>query len=213
MSDAPAHISLLDDGYSREVRSLLYHAYRHEPTFAYLFDAQRRGYERRLRVMVREWVRQHFYLQLPAIGVLVDDRLVGAALIVPPQRRLGVADSWAWRLRMLLGAGRRCTRRYLEYQAALAACMPSQQVHVLPLLGVHPQFQGRHYGEQLLQAVHDWCADDPDTQGVILDTGNVHYLAFYERQGYQEIGQVAIGPIRERVFFHPNPLSSNPAIA
>ncbi|MBC3421414.1 MULTISPECIES: GNAT family N-acetyltransferase [unclassified Pseudomonas] len=213
MSDAPAHISLLDDGYSREVRSLLYHAYRHEPTFAYLFDAQRRGYERRLRVMVREWVRQHFYLQLPAIGVLVDDRLVGAALIVPPQRRLGVADSWAWRLRMLLGAGRRCTRRYLEYQAALAACMPSQQVHVLPLLGVHPQFQGRHYGEQLLQAVHDWCADDPDTQGVILDTGNVHYLAFYERQGYQEIGEVAIGPIRERVFFHPNPLSSNPAIA
>lgn len=213
MSDAPAHISLLDDGYSREVRSLLYHAYRHEPTFAYLFDAQRRGYERRLRVMVREWVRQHFYLQLPAIGVLVDDRLVGAALIVPPQRRLGVADSWAWRLRMLLGAGRRCTRRYLEYQAALAACMPSQQVHMLPLLGVHPQFQGRHYGEQLLQAVHDWCADDPDTQGVILDTGNVHYLAFYERQGYQEIGEVAIGPIRERVFFHPNPLSSNPAIA
>lgn len=213
MSDAPAHISLLDDGYSREVRSLLYHAYRHEPTFAYLFDAQRRGYERRLRAMVREWVRQHFYLQLPAIGVLVDDRLVGAALIVPPQRRLGVADSWAWRLRMLLGTGRRCTRRYLEYQAALTACLPSQQVHVLPLLGVHPQFQGQHYGEQLLQAVHDWCADDPDTQGVILDTGNAHYLAFYERQGYQEIGEVAVGPIRERVFFHPNPLSSNPPIA
>jgi hypothetical protein len=74
-------------------------------------------------VLVREWVRQHFYLQLPAIGLLVDDRLIALALIVPPQRRLGVADSWAWRLRMMLGTGLRCTRRYLDYQAALAvAC-------------------------------------------------------------------------------------------
>lgn len=206
-------ICLLDDGYSREVRSLLYHAYRHEPTFAYLFEGQRAGYERRLRVMIREWVRQHFSLQLPAVGVLVEDRLVGVALIVPPLRRLGVADSWLWRLRMILGTGLRCTRRYLDYQAALASCLPSEQVHVLPLLGVHPQFQGQLYGEQLLQAVHDWCAEDTETQGVVLDTGNAHYLAFYERQGYQEIGEIAVGPIRERVFFHPKPLSSKSAIA
>ncbi|MDR6712927.1 GNAT superfamily N-acetyltransferase [Pseudomonas hunanensis] len=212
-SPAAATTCLLDAGYRREVRSLLYQAYRHEPTFAYLFEAQRPGYERRLRVMVREWVRQHFALQLPAIGVMVDDRLVGVALIVPPLRRLGVADSWLWRLRMILGTGLRCTRRYLDYQAALAGCLPSDQVHVLPLLGVHPQYQGQQYGEQLLQAVHDWCADDPGTQGVVLDTGNAHYLAFYERQGYQEIGEIALGPIRERVFFHPNPLSSKPVIA
>lgn len=86
---APARVCLLDDGYSREARSLLYNAYRHEPTFAYIFEAQRPGYERRLRVMVREWVRQHFYLQLPAIGLLVEDRLIALALIVPPQRSAG----------------------------------------------------------------------------------------------------------------------------
>lgn len=124
---APAQVCLLDDGYSREARSLLYNAYRHEPTFAYIFEAQRPGYERRLRVMVREWVRQHFYLQLPAIGLLVDDRLIAMALIVPPVRRLGVADSWAWRLRMILGTGLRCTRRYMDYQAALATCLPAHR--------------------------------------------------------------------------------------
>ncbi|MFJ4345261.1 GNAT family N-acetyltransferase [Pseudomonas sp. NPDC089401] len=210
---AQARICTLDDGYSREARSLLYNAYRHDPTFAYIFEAQRPGYERRLRVMVREWVRQHFYLQLPAVGLLLEDRLIALALIVPPQRRLGVADSWAWRLRMLLGTGQRCTRRYLEYQAALVGCLPPGQVHMLPLLGVHPQFRGQHYGEQLLQAVHDWCAEDPNTQGVVLDSGNAHYLAFYQRQGYLEIGEVAVGPIRERVFFHPNPLSSTTSFA
>lgn len=204
---APARICLLDEGYAREARSLLYHAYRHEPTYAWLFESQRPGYERRLRVLIREWLRQHFYLQLPAIGLLVEDRLVGLALIVPPLRRLGVADSWAWRLRMILGTGLGCTRRYLDYLAALASVVPSGPVHRLPLLGVHPQFQGQHYGEQLLQAVHDWCADDPGTQGVVLDTGNAHYLGFYQRQGYQEIGEIAIGPVRERIFFHPNPLS------
>ncbi|MCI0913838.1 GNAT family N-acetyltransferase [Pseudomonas putida] len=205
---AQARVCTLDDGYSREARSLLYNAYLNEPTFAYIFEAQRPGYERRLRVMVREWVRQHFYLQLPAIGLLLDDRLIALALIVPPQRRLGVADSWAWRLRMLLGTGQRCTRRYMEYQAALVGCLPTPQVHMLPLLGVHPAFRGQHYGEQLLQAVHDWCAEDPNTQGVVLDSGNEHYLPFYERQGYQEIGEVAVGPIRERVFFHPCPVPS-----
>ncbi|QXH49383.1 GNAT family N-acetyltransferase [Pseudomonas fakonensis] len=209
MPDAPACICQLDEGYAREARSLLFHAYRHDPTYAWLFDAQRPGYERRLRVVIREWLRQHFYLQLPAIGVLVEDRLAGVALIAPPLRRLGVADSWAWRLRMVLGTGLRCTRRYLDYQAALASCLPGGQVHVLPLLGVHPQFQGRHLGEQLLQAVHDWCGEIPGTQGVVLDTGNEHYLAFYRRLGYEEIGEVAIGPVRERILFYPNTLSSS----
>lgn len=204
----PATVCQLDDGFSREARSLLYNAYRHEPTFAYLFEAQRPGYERRLRTLMREWVRQHFYLRLPAIGLLVDDRLIAVALIVPPHRRLGVADSWAWRLRMMLGAGLRCTRRYMDYQAALASCLPSEEVHVLPLLGVHPQFQGRQYGAQLLRAVHAWCAEDPNAQGVVLDTGNEHYLGFYQRQGYEEVGEIAVGPIRDRVFFYPSPTPS-----
>lgn len=202
---APAEVRLLDSGYSREARSLLYHAYRHEPTYGYLFEAERTGFDQRVRALVRERVRQHFYQELPAIGLLVDDRLIGIALISPPVRRLGVTDSWAWRMRMVLSAGFRCTRRYLDYRAALMACLPGDAVHVLPLLGIHPQFQGKHYGEQLLTAVHDWCAEDENSHGVVLDTGNEHYLAFYQRQGYQEIGEIAVGPIREHVFFHPGP--------
>ena len=155
-STAIADIHMLDSGYSREARSLLYQAYRHEPTFSYLFEAERPGYEQRVRATVRELVKQHFFQELPAIGLLVNDRLIGIALIAPPQRRLGVTESWAWRLRMVLSTGFRCTRRYLEYHDAVAACVPNDSVHVLPLLGVHPQFQGKHFGEQLLQAVHNW---------------------------------------------------------
>jgi GNAT superfamily N-acetyltransferase len=93
----------------------------------------------------------------------------------------------------------------LDYHQAVLACLPSESVHVLPLLGIHPQFQGKHFGEQLLCAVHNWCAEDPHSSGVVLDTGNSRYLEFYKRQGYEEIGEVAIGPVLEHVFFHANP--------
>jgi GNAT superfamily N-acetyltransferase len=154
---------------------------------------------------VRELVNQHFLQQQPALGLLLDDRLIAVALIAPPQRRLDITESWAWRARMLLTAGFRCTRRYLDYHAAVLACLPAGAVHLLPLLGVHPQFQGQHYGEQLLQAVHEWCAEDETSQGLVIDTGNPRYLNFYQRQGYEEIGQIAVGPVVEHIFFHPSP--------
>jgi len=205
MPNSPAEIRMLDGGYAREARSLLYHAYRHDPTFAYLFEAERPGYDQRVRATVRELVQQHFNEELPAIGLLIDDRLIGMALIAPPQRRLDITESWGWRMRMLLTAGFRCTKRYLEYHDAVLACLPPGPYHVLPLLGIHPEFQGQHRGEQLLEALHNWCAEDSSSQGVVLDTGNARYLDFYQRQGYQEIGEVAVGPIIEHVFFHPNP--------
>ena len=167
--------------------------------------ADRPGYDQRVRATVRELVQQHFAEELPAIGLLIDDRLIGMALIAPPQRRMDITESWAWRMRMLLSTGFRCTKRYLEYHEAVITSLPPGPYHVLPLLGVHPQYQGQQLGEQLLEALHNWCAEDASSQGVVLDTGNPHYLAFYQRQGYEEIGQVAIGPIIEHVFYHPNP--------
>jgi GNAT superfamily N-acetyltransferase len=205
MPNRIAQVRLLDGGYAREARSLLYHAYRHDPTFAYLFEVERPGYDQRVRATVRELVQQHFSEDLPALGLMIDDRLIGMALIAPPQRRMDITESWAWRMRMLLTTGFRCTKRYLEYHNAVIACLPPGPYHVLPLLGVHPELQGQHYGEQLLEALHNWCAEDASSQGVVLDTGNEHYLSFYQRQGYEEIGVVAVGPVVEHVFFHPNP--------
>jgi len=201
----PAEVRMLDSGYAREARSLLYNAYRHEPTFAYLFESDRPGYDQRVRATVRELVNQHLLQDQPALGLLLDDRLIAVALIAPPQRRLDITESWAWRMRMLLTAGFRCTRRYLDYHAAVLGCLPPGTFHVLPLMAVHPLFQGQHYGEQLLEALHNWCAADTASQGLVIDTGNFRYLNFYQRQGYQEIGQVAIGPVVEHVFFHPAP--------
>ena len=198
-------IQVLDSGYSKEARSLLYQAYHHDPTFRYVFEAHRRGYAHRVRATVRALVKQHFFQDLPALGLLVDDRLVAVALIAPPQRRLGITESWAWQLRMLLTAGLRGTRRYLEYHQAIQACVPGDAVHMLPLVAIHPDFPEMSYGEQLLEAVHNWCAQDEHSEGVVLDSGNPSYQAFYKRHGYVQIGEVTTGPVVEQVFFHANP--------
>ncbi len=199
----------LDSGYARETRALLFRAYRNDPTFAYVFNAQRSGFENRIRETMRQLVKQHFLQNQPGLGLFMNDRLVGVALIAPPQRRLGITESWAWRLRMVVGTGLSCTQRYLAYYNAVLACLPSETVHVLPLIGLDPEFQGQKVGqelsEQLLQALHDWCAEDENSQGIVLDTGNPRYLEFYRRQGYEEIGEIAVGPVREHVFFHPSP--------
>ncbi len=203
---APAEIRVLDDSYIREARSLLYHAYRNVPTFAYLFEAERPGYEQRIRATVRELLQQHFADELPALGLMLGERLIGLALISPPQRRLEITESWGWRMRMLLTAGFRCTRRYLDYHEAVMGCLPPGAYHVLPLIGVHPEFQGQRYGDQLLEALHNWCADDPNSKGVVVNTGNPQYLDFFRRHGYEDVGQIQVGPVTEHVFFHPQPL-------
>lgn len=201
----PASVCLLDSSYGAEAASLLYRAYRNGATFRWLMDSGRPGYEHRLRTTLRELLRNHIAEQRPALGLVQNDRLIGIALVSPPERRLEVTESWGWRWRMLLSAGRRATRRYLDFHAAVMACVPPGPHHLLPLFGVLPEYQGQGYGEQLLAALHDWCAQDPTSHGIVLDTGNHRYMAFYRRNGYQEIGEVHLGPVREHVFFHPNP--------
>lgn len=199
---------LLDSSYGPEAASLLFRAYRQDPAFRWLMDADRPGYDHRLRSTLRELLRNHIAEQRPAMGLVQNDRLIGIALVAPPERRLEVTESWGWRLRMLLSAGRRATRRYLEFHDAVIACVPPGPHHLLPLLGVLPEYQGRRYGERLLQALHDWCAQGNHSRGIVLDTANRDYLGFCQRNGYREIGEVFIGPLKEHVFFHPNPQPS-----
>jgi len=204
-----SQICMLSADYQTQVRSLLYQAYRLEPTFAWLFEAERIGYEQRVRATLRELVQAHFAEGLPAIGLFANERLVGAALIAPSGQRLDITQRWSWRLRMLLTSGFRCTKRYLTYHQAILNCLPSGQYHLLPLIGIHPDFRGKRFGEQLLNALHHWCAENQSSQGLVLDTGNAKYLNFYTNLGYQKISEVRLGSLQEYVFFHPNPQGKN----
>ncbi|MDX1599763.1 MAG: GNAT family N-acetyltransferase, partial [Marinobacter sp.] len=105
----------LDESARNEARSILFHAYLREPTFQYLFDHRRPGYEQRVRATIRELIDLYLELDQEAIGVMLDDTLVAVAFIGEPELRLNLTEQLSWRIRMVLTAGFACTRRYLDY--------------------------------------------------------------------------------------------------
>lgn len=196
----------LDISALNEARSILYDAYRNEPTFQYLFNHRKPGYSQRVRATVRELVDLYFALDQEAVGVMVGDSLVAVAFIGDPDLRLNLADQFSWRIRMVLTAGFASTRRYLDYHEKIRAMLPQPLAHQLPLMGVNPKYQNRGYGRHLLKAVQRLCEDNPRGVGLVLDTGNSRYLPFYESEGFRSLGKVRLGGFEDHILFreiHP----------
>ncbi|MBD3655577.1 MULTISPECIES: GNAT family N-acetyltransferase [Marinobacter] len=196
----------LDETALNEAKSILYQAYRHEPTFQYLFDYRRPGYEKRVRATIRELIGLYFELQQDAIGVMVDDTLVAVAFIGDPELRLNLAEQLSWRMKMVLTAGFASTRRYLDYHQKIREMLPeSRFAHQLPLMGVNPKYQNRGYGRELLEAVQRLCSENPAGCGLVLDTGNTRYLQFYESEGFRPLGKIRLGDFEDYVLFREVP--------
>jgi GNAT superfamily N-acetyltransferase len=196
-----ATIVRLDTSARNEAISILVHAYRSEPTFQYLFNHRKPGYQQRVRATIRELVDLYFELDQDAIGILVDDALVAVAFIGEPELRLNLADQISWRIRMVLTAGFASTRRYIDYHERLNAMLPQPQAHQLPLMGVQPAYQNRGYGRQLLKSVETLCTENPRGRGLVLDTGNSRYLPFYESEGFRSIGTVRLGEFEDHILY------------
>lgn len=191
----------LDESALSEANSILYAAYLHDPTFHYLFEENRPGYEKRVRATVRELITLYFERNQDAIGLMLDNTLVAVAFIGSPELRMNLAQQFGWRMRMMLTAGLTSTRRYIEYHEQIAALLPERQVHELPLMGVNPKYQDRGLGRRMLTAVEALCSENPRTSGIVLDTGNSRYLPFYESIGYRSLGEIQLGPLTEYVLF------------
>ncbi|CAN0557367.1 GNAT family N-acetyltransferase [Marinobacter goseongensis] len=191
----------LDEDARNEARSILFHAYLHEPTFQYLFDHRRAGYEQRVRATIRELVDLYIDLNQESVGVMVDDTLVAVAFIGEPELRLNLADQISWRIRMVLTAGFASTRRYLDYHEKIKQLLPQPLAHQLPLMGVNPKYQNLGYGRLLLSTVERLCAENPRGSGLVLDTGNSRYLPFYESEGFRSLGRIRLGDFEDHVLF------------
>ncbi len=191
----------LDEAATNEARSILYHAYRDEPTFQYLFDHRRAGYDQRVRATVRELVDLYFEMDQEAIGVMVGNTLVAVAFIGDPDLRMNLADQFSWRIRMVLTTGFASTRRYMDYHEKIRDMLPQPQAHQLPLMGVNPKYQNLGYGRMLLKAVEALCAENPRGSGLVLDTGNNRYLPFYESEGFRSLGKIRLGDFEDHILY------------
>lgn len=192
----------LDETAISEAKSILFQAYRHDPTFQYLFNKKRSGYDQRVRATIRELTNLYVELNQDAIGIMVKNTLVGVAFIGDPALRLDLANQFSWRVRMVLTAGFASTRRYLDYHKQIKAMLPGANAHQLPLLGVHPHYQHLGLGRLLLETVIEQLrAESPRGSGLVLDTGNSRYLHFYESMGFRSLGKIQLGDQEDHILF------------
>lgn len=199
--ETEARVVRLEMGAFTEAKAILYRAYKHEPTFKYLFDSNRPGYDQRVRATIRELINLHFSNQQDVIGLALDSHLIAVALVGSPGVRLSLSSQLNWRARMLLTAGFNCTSKYINYHEQIHKCLPEGQYHELPLLGVDSKYRNLGYGKQLMHAIEKICNENPRSTGIALDTGNTRYLEFFKGLGYQTVGRVKLGEINESILF------------
>ena len=196
-----AKVVRLESGAFSEAKAILYRAYKNEPTFKYLFDYNRAGYDQRVRATIRELINLHFSTGQDVIGLALDNHLIAVALVGSPGVRLNLTSQLNWRMRMMLTAGMDCTWRYIDYHKQIHKCLPTDLHHELPLIGVDSKYRNLGYGKQIMKAVERICSENPRSVGIGLDTGNSRYLKFYQHLGYEVVGEVTLGDVTESVLF------------
>ncbi len=197
----PVSFELLGLGHLTEVKSVLVDAYRHERTFQGLFEANRDGFEQRLRAFVREYCLQHFDQRQSVVGARLDGRLVGVALLCEPSHQGALNASRRARLGLALTVGIRCAKRYLTYQDQLRAVMPDSPWCYLPLVGVLESHRGLGVGAGLLNDVWSRVERIPGATGIALGSGAAAAASFYQNLGFEPVGQMAFEGTVETLFY------------
>jgi GNAT superfamily N-acetyltransferase len=140
---------------------------------------------KRLARMQRGFATFIANIWLPQDESYVHERLIGAALWMPP-------DTWHQslleQLRLLpgiLAAARSATPRLVKATSWMEKQHPRERHWYLPAIGVTPAWQGRGYGAALLRPMLDRC--DAERLPAYLEASTPRNRTLYERHGFEVI--------------------------
>lgn len=142
------------------------------------------------------------------LAASVEGRIVGGATLCKCRRsslRLRIREGLRWLRAIvpLLPAVR--WRNVLLLHGAARLLRPIIGSHfVLPALAVHPAFQRRGIGPQLLEAIHERVERDGQALGVYLYTGERKSQQMYEKAGYRTIETRQAGALTIYHMFRTN---------
>ena len=147
---------------------------------------------RRLDALFNVALHEHRKSGHPLLGVFDHGRLVAAAVVEGLDRPPATATILSGLprmpaiLRALKFAG---LIRVIKLVDALARNHPPEPHLYLNLLGVDPEFQGRHCGVAILDYLLELVIARNDINGVYLETATESNVAFYTRNRYKVIGE------------------------
>lgn len=188
--------------------SILYNAYFDDPLFVDIFDAEKEGYESRLRSAIREELHAFWIAKQPIVGLFENERLLAVACLISTDAAFGAGRYWHWRLKMLLTAGFLGTKQMIEKEERVRECMPAENYHMLSFIGVHPDYQDQGLGHVLMNAVDSVLLDDHKTQGVGVYVTLPKCLSFFKDGHYDYIQELEFGHITGHIMFRQRPTDS-----
>jgi len=149
---------------------------------------------RRMGMLFAVALRLHRKDGQPVIGIIVDGRVVAAAVIehvtAMPSTAATVLQGLATVPAMVRALGWGGLTRAISLIDTLARNRPPEPHLYLNILGVEPAMQRRHYGVALLDFLRDQAALYSDFAGVYLETATEANVAYYSHVGYQVLNEI-----------------------
>nr|WP_136251656.1 GNAT family N-acetyltransferase [Ningiella ruwaisensis] len=183
--------------------SILYNAYFDDPLFVNIFQADREGYEARLRSAIREEINTFWESDQPLIGLYEDDRLLAVSCLIGPDASFGAGRFWHWRLKMLLTAGYFGTKQMIIKEEKVRDKIPAKNYYMLSLIGVHPDHQDMGLGHVLMSAMLGLLDEDNQSEGIGVLVTLPKCLSFFQSAKFEHVEDIAVGNITGKVMFRP----------
>ncbi|NDW20578.1 GNAT family N-acetyltransferase [Alteromonas hispanica] len=181
--------------------SILYNAYVDDPLFIDIFQAEKEGYESRLRSAIREEINAFWVAEQPMIGLFQQERLIAVACLTAPDAAFGAGRYWHWRLRMLLTAGLFGTKQMLEKEEKVRTLVPAKNFHMLSFIAVHPDYQEHGLGHILLGAIDSVVEDDEKSEGAAVFVTVEKHKSFFGDDKYRVVGNLSLSHVSGAVMF------------
>lgn len=201
LSPAQVKASYLTAEDLKVAASILYNAYFDDPLFVDIFEAEREGYENRLRSAIREELHAFWIGKQPIIGLFDEKRLIAVACLIAPDAAFGAGRYWHWRLKMLLTAGFFGTKQMIDKEEKVRSCMPAENYHMLSFIGVHPDYQDQGLGHVLMSAIDSVMLEEPKSQGVGVFVTLPKCLSFFKGGHYEHIQELTFSHITGYIMF------------
>ena len=183
------------------VARALARAFEDDPVMSWVF----RDDSRRLAVLERAFALFLRRIWLPEGECYTTNRLLGAALWLPPDKwHLGVLDQLRLLPAMISVTGRNLPRLFAVLNL-IEKKHPKQPGHYyLAVLGVEPEHQGRGFGSALMQPVLARC--DRERIPAYLESSKRRNVVLYERHGFRVVEELRLpknGPPIWRMWREP----------
>ncbi|AXR05660.1 GNAT family N-acetyltransferase [Salinimonas sediminis] len=181
--------------------SIAYNAYHNDALFEHIFQAEREGYESRLRQAIKQELTACWDAEQILLGLFEGTRLLAVTCITKPNQGFVPGRMWHWRLKMMLTAGLFSTRQFVEKEERIRALIPAESFHMISLIGVHPDYQHIGLGHVLMGAIDTIVAQSEESQGVGVFATVPAYRYFFEDGGYSKVTSLQIAGVEGDVLY------------